>query len=169
MTDGESGTKARTDIAALSAGVVAVAVSLFVSPGEYSVLNLVTSLTLIAVILAYVWRSERWWLQSLAVAMVIGFASVPGVGFFDEVVRMSLVDDSTQDRKWDSFLHLTGYYQWDCEKKGECTDRGEHKSRVPTGDVAIGWACITILTFATDRFLQRRRRQSGNSAAPQAA
>jgi hypothetical protein len=42
------------DIAALSAGVVAVSASLFVAPGEYTLVNLIVSFVLISVIFAYV-------------------------------------------------------------------------------------------------------------------
>jgi hypothetical protein len=42
-----------TDIAALAGGVVAVVVSLYLGPGQYSVINFAVSFTLIVVILAH--------------------------------------------------------------------------------------------------------------------
>src|SRR5690349_8112147 len=88
MTNGSDNAMGHIDIAALSAGVVAVSVSLFVAPGEYSVINLIVSIVLIFVILGYVWGSARpRLLQSFAVASVLGLSSVPAIGFFDEAAR----------------------------------------------------------------------------------
>jgi hypothetical protein len=152
----EGGGRGHTDIAALSAGVVAVVVSLFVSPGYFSVINFSISFTLIAVILAYVWGSARWWLQSLAVAAVIGLASMPGIGFIDETVQSRA-----------PFQLLVGDYQWRCkdnaqdqdkDKYDPCDAKGDPESRVPNKHLAIGWLLVTALTFTIDRYRQGKYR-----------
>jgi len=79
--------QASTDPAALGAGAVAIVVSLFVVPGNFGIINLVVSITLLAVIFGYVWPHRRLPLQSLAVGAAVGLASIPAIGFLDETVR----------------------------------------------------------------------------------
>jgi len=146
MSAAEGNGREHTDIAALSAGVVAVAVSLFVTPGEYSVMNFVFSFTLIVVILAYVWSSARWWLQSLAVAATIGLASMPSIGFMDETVLSR-----------SPLRFLVGAYDWNCNED-PCSAKGEHESRVPNFHVASGWLLVTVVMLAVDRSRQRKSR-----------
>jgi hypothetical protein len=136
------------DIAALSAGVVAVSVSLFVAPGEYTLVNVVVSIVLFLVIFAYVWQRRRGaWLQSLAIAAVLGFAAVPAIGFFDEMARSRLPTK-----------HLTGgIHAWNCELD-PCRKTGEHESRVPARDVFIGWFGVFLVFFIWDVKRQARQR-----------
>ena len=134
-----------TDIAALSAGVIAVVVSLFVSPGAYGGTSLVVTLTLIVIILGYVWASKRRWLQTLAVAAAIGLASIPGIGFIDEAAR---------SRSPIGYLMLNE--SWDCNED-PCNEDGDRQSRVPDRDLVIGWLAVLVLTFAVDLVSQRRR------------
>jgi hypothetical protein len=125
-----------TDIAALAGGVVAVVVSLYLGPGQYSVINFAVSFTLIVVILAYVWASPRPWLQSLAVAAAIGSASIPGIGFTDEVIRS---DDPV------AFLRCG---------QTPCTGK-EGESNTNQNDIALGWLLVTVVTLSADRHRQQ--------------
>jgi hypothetical protein len=113
-----------TDIAALSAGIVAVAVSLFVAPGSYGPINLVFSITLLSVIAGYVWPHHRGPLQSLAISAAAGLAAIPAIGFFDEAFRSR-----------DLFSFLLTAYDWNCELGDPCKD-GDDRSRVQDRDLA---------------------------------
>jgi hypothetical protein len=134
-----------TDIAALSASIVAVAVSLFVAPGSFNILNLVVSVTLAAVIVGYVWPRIRSKRQSLAIAAAMGLAMLPAIGFLDEAIRSP------------NPLHfLAGTYEWDC-KIDPCKSDGDDKSRVPARDLAVGWLLTLVASFLVDRVTQKRR------------
>jgi hypothetical protein len=75
-----------TDIAALSAAVVAVAVSMLVVPGPFEIVGAAVAVTLACVIAGYVWRNVRATsLQSLAIAAVFGMIAIPIVGFVGEL------------------------------------------------------------------------------------
>ena len=115
MRESETKSGGHTDIAALSAGVIAVVVTLFVTPGEYSIFNFIVSFTLIVIILAYVWPEKRSWLQSLAVAAAIGLSFMTIVGYLGEA--------------WNSrspFEVLVGTYEWDCALD-PCNSKDEHE------------------------------------------
>jgi hypothetical protein len=142
--DSEQRISASTDIAALSAGVVAVVVSLFVSPGRYGSIGPVVSITLILVIWAYVWPHTRRLLQSIAFGCSIGLASIPAIGFFDEAARSRAP------------LTYLSTEEWDC-RQDPCKDNGDHESRVPDMDLATGWLLISVLVFGVDRAAQRRK------------
>jgi hypothetical protein len=151
----------RTDIAALSAGVVAVAVSLFVAPGQYSLFNFLFSSTLITIILAYVWPGDRSWLQSLAVATAIALAALPAVGFIGEV--------------WLSrspLKHLVGAYEWNCPPAAQWESTyvdfdpreyfpcraGDERTRMPAWPFLIAWLALVFATLGADRLYQDRWR-----------
>jgi hypothetical protein len=134
-----------TDVAALSAGVVAVSVSLFVAPGAYSSINLVVSATLLAIIWGYVWPRQRRLLQTLGVAAAIGLAAVPAIGFFDEAARSR-----------DPLSYLLASYTWDCAGDADpCNQNDEPQSRVQEKDITLGWLSVLLITFVTDRIRQR--------------
>jgi hypothetical protein len=135
------------DTAALSAGVVAVVVTLFIAPGMYGIVNLIISITLVLVIVAYVWPHTRRWLQSGAVGAAIGLASLPGIGFVEETARSR-----------DAIAHIFSS-SWECGED-PCTEQGESLSRVSDQDLAGGWLVIAILVLAVDRLSQRRRKPS---------
>ncbi len=137
--------KGHTDVAALSAGVVAVAVSLFITPGQFGIINLVISVTLSAVILAHVSIHGAAWSQSFAVAAVIGLTTLPAVGFLDEAARSR-----------DPLSLLLGTYEWDCDRD-PCRQSGEPESRVPDRDLAIGWIGFVIATCVAERVTRPRR------------
>ena len=147
-------TQDNTDIAALAAAIVAVAVSLFVAPEEFGILNLVVSLVLLLVFFAFVWPKLRSFVQSLAVAASIGFASIPAIGFLDEVARF---------REPIAFLK-NGSDAWNCELDRCRKNKENHQSQVPAMDLAGGWLGITCLVLIVDLASQRRRRRriSGN-------
>jgi hypothetical protein len=137
--------RTNTDIAALSAGVVAVMVALFVTPGDFSVINLPVSLALTSLIYAYVWPHQRLWPQSVAVAAVAGLALLPAVGFIDETLR---------SREPGSYM--IGYFKWKCgEDLDPCIGDGQHESRVWNGDLAIAWLVCFVGALAADCYRQR--------------
>ena len=75
-----------SDVAALSAGVVAVVLTLYIDPGEYGVMSLVISFALSIVMLAFTWRQSRGWDGSLAVGAILGLALLPALGFLHEAL-----------------------------------------------------------------------------------
>jgi hypothetical protein len=141
-----------TDVAALSAGVVAVVISLFITPGVYDIINLVTSITLILVIISYAWNRYRGFVQSAAVAAVLGLCSIPGAGYLQEIYY------SPKDERKIIILGANKY--WDCKNEDwgtpnhPCRDK-KPVSRVPNHWQAIWWSIILIVTLVGDRFLQR--------------
>ena len=64
-------TGGQTDVAALSAGVIAGAVVQYTSPGQYDWLNVVMGITLSMVVATYVWEHKRMWWKSVAVGCVL--------------------------------------------------------------------------------------------------
>jgi hypothetical protein len=83
MNDGRTPTaQSHTDVAALSAGVIAVAVTTMVTPGRYGGIATILSLTLLILIVSYSWRGLRTVAHSLAFAAVIGLVGmeIAGVG-----------------------------------------------------------------------------------------
>jgi lysylphosphatidylglycerol synthetase-like protein (DUF2156 family) len=143
MSETDSPAGKYTDVAALSAGVIAVVVTLFLTPGEYSVLDFIVSFTFIILIFAYVWPRKRSWLQSLAVAGVIGLSFMTIVAYLDEA-RLSR----------SPFELLIGTYEWDCNLD-PCNSKGERESRVRAVVLVLGWLAALGVTFAFDRQFQR--------------
>jgi hypothetical protein len=153
----ESNNLGHIDIAALSAGVVAVSVSLFVAPGDYTLMNLIVSIVLIVTIFSFLWgRTRQVTLQQLAVASVLGFASVPAIGFIAEVAQSPVP------------LHqfLGDHKAWKCPPHGEdpCTPAGEHESRVEAWQVALGWLVVATVVFFVEMMPKRRRRRGESRA-----
>jgi len=129
-----------TDVAALSAGVVAAVLTLFVDPGEYGVMSLVVSFALSIVILAFVGRQSRVWEGSLAVGAILGLALVPALGFFHEAaMRHGL---------WEQLFKL---------------DYDAKVSAVPDWMVARDWLIMFVAVSCIDIALQRRWRKSAAS------
>jgi hypothetical protein len=135
-----------TDIAALSAGVVAVSVALFITPGTYDLMNLVISVTLLAVIVGYVLPSARGRMQSIAVATAIGLAAVPGIGFLLEVYL-------SPPGAWAKVF--IGEYEFPREAYKFRDDVA--LSNVPNWQIVLGWLLISLAMFIVDRNLQKRR------------
>jgi len=76
----------KTDAAALGAGVVAVAMTVFGDPTPYDLLTVIVSLALLLLVLGYVARSRRDRFQSLAFAAVLAIIVIPVVAYFVEGV-----------------------------------------------------------------------------------
>jgi len=160
MADADRSHPGGTDVAALSAAVVAVSISTFLTPGDYEAISLVISVTVIALILGYVWPSVRSKMQSFALAAVVGVAAIPGIGFFDEAARSRA-----------PLKYLTLTYEWNCpggSDQGEqvspddvdqCDTAGQPQSRVPLRDVTIAWCVVVLLTFLADRRWQAKPRK----------
>src|SRR5689334_2120969 len=82
----EGRAEGHTDIAALSAGVIAVAVAMFLVPGPFDVIGVLISVTLGLVIIGYVWGHPRTVLQSVAVAALLGIIAIPITSFVMEMI-----------------------------------------------------------------------------------
>jgi hypothetical protein len=76
----------RTDAAALGAGVVAVAMTVFGDPSPYDLLTVIVSVALLLLILGYVARSRRDRLESLAFAAVTAIVVIPILAYAVEGV-----------------------------------------------------------------------------------
>ena len=77
----------KTDAAALGAGVVAVAMTVFGDPSEYDLLTVIVSIALLLLVVGYVARSRRDRLESLAFAAVVAIIVVPLLGWAAEEHR----------------------------------------------------------------------------------
>jgi len=130
-TDGRA--EARTDIAALSAGVVAVAVAMFVVPGPFDVIGVMIAITLALLIVGYVWDHPRDRRQSLAVAALLGIMAIPVVSF---AVELALAPDRM-------LLLETG-------KLVACEDC-EQESSVNHFWLVATWLVVGGAAFLTDR------------------
>lgn len=141
----------KADIAALSAGVVAVAVTLFVAPGSYGPICVVVSVTLLAIILAYVRKNRRDLPKSLALAAAVSLMMLPAIGTFYEAARHT------------SPIRFLLLGEWICEKRDEankiilegepCKADGEALSMVNLNELALPWLIIVLLVFGVDRLL----------------
>ncbi len=131
-----------TDVAALSAGVTAIAVSMFLTPGPYDPTGALVSLTLLAVIYAYIGRHDRTHSQSAAVASLVGIICMPLTGFAVELYLapypLALINHTDP---------------LNCKTMG-CRP----ESAVANGDILAGWLIFAILTFTYDRFRKRGSR-----------
>jgi hypothetical protein len=151
MTSPEKPSEGRTDVAALSAAIVAVAVSMLVVEGPFHPVGAVVAVTLASVIVGYVWESPRpSRRRSVAVAAVLGVIAIQIVGFLFELY---LAHD-----RW-SFLregkltcpveYASGTY-WT-----ECT---HPHSMVDNSWLIATWGVVTVLIFVADRCRQRNKR-----------
>jgi hypothetical protein len=74
----------RTDIAALGAAVVAGALAMAVTQGPFDALGSVFALSLVALVAAYAWDSDRGPIKSIAIGMIIALLLIQPVGFLIE-------------------------------------------------------------------------------------
>jgi len=124
-------TDSPTDAAALGAGVVAVAMTVFGDPTAYDLLTVIVSAALMLLVMGYVARSRRDPRQSLAYAAVVAIIALPILGYAVEgrpgpwakPPAMLKVDEST----------------------------------VSDESTVVAWAILTFLLFVLDRRRQRRR------------
>lgn len=136
MVHRESGTYVKrpenTDVAALSAGAIAVVIALFINPGAWDITGLIVGFTLVVVITGFAWDRTRWWLQSLAIAASIALASLPAIDFMNEMY---------QSHDWKAYL--AGTYNWICGDDlsihDPCDKEGKQVSRVTANEQALFW------------------------------
>lgn len=57
---------------------------MFVTAGPFGITNLMISITLLIMGLAYIARNTRDWLESIAFALVMSFITTPGIAFLKE-------------------------------------------------------------------------------------
>ncbi|HYD39160.1 MAG TPA: hypothetical protein VEA60_16195, partial [Allosphingosinicella sp.] len=74
-------TDSPTDAAALGAGVVAVAMTVFGDPTAYDLLTVIVSAALLLLVAGYVARSRRDPRQSFAYAAVVAIIALPILGY----------------------------------------------------------------------------------------
>jgi urease gamma subunit len=118
-------TDSPTDAAALGAGVVAVAMTVFGDPSAYDLLTVIVSAALMLLILGYVARSRRDRAQSLAFAAVLAIIALPILGYAVE----------GRPGPW--------------AKPAALVPAGE--STVSDEATVAAWAALTLLLFALDR------------------
>ena len=135
----------RTDIAALAAGVVAVAVSMFVNEGTYDILSAIVGLSLGFVIMAYVIGRPRSGFQSVAVAAVLALTSLSVIGFF--------ADRYYSQEPINSLVEFIRYVKTDCqlENKEGCSN----DSRLGEFGHLVAWLVVLVSAWALDRGCQR--------------
>lgn len=121
----------KTDAAALGAGVVAVAMTVFGDPTPYDLLTVIVSLALLLLVLGYVARSRRDRFQSLAFSAVLAIIVIPIVAYGVEGVP----------GPW---------------AKPVWTPK---ESTVSDEATVFAWAALTALVFALDRWFQRDSRK----------
>jgi hypothetical protein len=126
-TDEQLGDK--TDAAALGAGVVAVAMTVFGDPTEYDLLTLIVSVALLLLVVGYVARSRRDRLESLAFGAVVAIIVVPILGWAVE---------GTQG-PWAKPLWTP------------------NESTVSDPATVVAWAALSAAIYAGDRWRQGRR------------
>lgn len=114
-----------TDAAALGAGVVAVAMTVFGDPSVYDLLTVIVSAALMLLVLGYVARSRRDRAQSLAFAAVVAIVALPILGYAAE----------GRPGPW--------------AKPAASVPPGE--STVSDESTVLAWAVLTLLLFALDR------------------
>jgi membrane protein implicated in regulation of membrane protease activity len=134
-------TDSPTDAAALGAGVVAVAMTVFGDPTAYDLLTVIVSAALMLLVLGYVARSRRDRRQSLAFAAVVSIIALPVLGYAVE----------GRPGPW--------------AKPPALVPPGE--STVSDEATVVAWAALSLLLFLLDRRRQaendRHRRQSPGS------
>lgn len=118
-----------TDAAALGAGVVAVAMTVFGDPSVYDLLTLIVSAALMLLVLGYVARSRRDRAQSVAFAAVVAIIALPILGYAVE----------GRAGPW--------------AKPAGFVPAGE--STVSDEATVVAWALLTLLAFALDRRWQK--------------
>ena len=123
-------TDSPTDAAALGAGVVAVAMTVFGDPGAYDLLTVIVSAALMLLVAGYVARSPRDRGQSLAFAAVVAIIALPILGYAVE----------GRPGPW--------------AKPAALVPPGE--STVSDESTVLAWVALSLLLFVLDR---RRQRQ----------
>jgi len=126
----------KTDAAALGAGVVAVAMTVFGDPSAYDLLTVIVSAALMLLVVGYVSRSRRDVRESIAYAAVVAIIILPILGYIVE----------GRPGPWAKpFARLAA---------GESTVSDE--------STVVAWAALTLFLFVLDR---RRQRPSPKAVA----
>jgi hypothetical protein len=160
-----------TDVAALSAGVIAVAVTTMLSPGVYGGTGAVLSLTLFILIISYSWSGPRALARSIAFSAVIALIGMEIVAVAIEFAlwprpRLTLFTGSDRDIASDAAVTSAWLKTCMAGKPvpfGICPATAyraalqleqvnlEDKSRVDFKWMGLAWIAISCITFITDR------------------
>ena len=122
----------KTDAAALGAGVVAVAMTVFGDPTAYDLLTVIVSAALMLLVMGYVARSRRDRKQSLAYAAVVAIIALPILGYAVE----------GRPGPW--------------AKPPALVPPGE--STVSDESTVVAWLVLSLILFLLDRRRQRAGR-----------
>jgi hypothetical protein len=122
----------KTDAAALGAGVVAVAMTVFGDPTAYDLLTVIVSVALMLLVIGYVARSRRDPRESLAYAAVVALIALPILGYVVE----------GRPGPWAKPAELLR----------------ENESTVSDESTVVAWAALSLLLFVLDRRRQRRAK-----------
>jgi hypothetical protein len=142
------GGEGRTDIAALSAGTVAVAVSMFLISGPFDALGAMVAVTLTLVISGYVWSHRRSAVQSLAVAALLGIIAIPITGF---ALEMLFAHDP-----WSLLVDNEPMNCHDGTAWRACSPEAHHSQVNNLWQIGT-WLVVCGAVFIADRRRQRRR------------
>jgi hypothetical protein len=159
-----------TDVAALSAGVIAVAVTTIVVPGQYGGFGTIMAVTLLILIISYSWSGTRTLAQSIAFAAVIGLIGMQVFAFlvelWDAPHPMNLLQGSdygnAKKLAWERVV-LETCLAGNSPPDNQCPDTYFHtqyslerlalddKSRVNGGYLMVSWFIIGAITLLVDR------------------
>jgi hypothetical protein len=139
----------RTDIAALSAAVVAAAIAMFTIEGPWHPLGVGLAITLILVVFGYVWGHSRTRLQSWAVAAALGVIFIPLIAFPVELIK-------AHDKQALLLEGRPNNCQNDKKEWIECEPR---RSKVENYWTVGTWIAVGLLVYFVDRRQQARYPQ----------
>jgi len=122
------------DAAALAGAVLAGVVASFVEPGPFDLMSAVLGITLIALLIAYLWNNRRTVGKSIAFSMVIAFSSLLVLGFVLEMMSSKPKPINKQT--------------------------GKEESNVQSSELAISWAVVAGSVLIIDRVRVKRRTRS---------
>jgi len=123
--------KEHVDTAALAGAVLAGVLASFVEPGPFDLMSAVLGITLIALLIAYLWNNRRTVGKSIAFSMVTAFSSLLVLGF---VLEMMLSTPKPINKV-----------------------TGKEESNVQSSELAISWVVVTGSVLLIDRLRMRRR------------
>lgn len=120
------------DTAALAGAVLAGVLASFVPEGPFDCMSAVLGVTLVALLLAYLWNKHRTVGKSIAFSMVAAFSSLLVLGFVLEIIHTSTPTNEDSQKK----------------------------SQVPRSELAISWAVMAAAVFMVDRAQEKNRQRT---------
>ena len=131
-------TQSDTDVAALSAGVIAVAVTTIVTPGRYGGMGTILTLTLLILIISYSWNGSRTLAHSIAFSAVIGLIGMEIVAVIIEAYLSphpkelfigsdyeSFIRDAAEKARLKNCIAASAIPDWSCPSRLEALNQLE--------------------------------------------